>query len=179
MQFRLTQMFAAVTLCSVFLAGRAWWASSEDDRIAGLTPIVIAVLTGCYCGRSRWNPAVAWGASGLVGFVAASAFALETVLHSPATDFLRRHPIDAQYSDDPELNALAVLVVTFIALIAGGGAGLLTRYITPFKKQRAAAHLLRADKPCMIIAEACGNRSPSSPPPTNQALNASGRSRRS
>ena len=51
MRFRLTQMFAAVTLCSVCLAGRAWWASFEDDRIAGLTPIVIAVLTGSIRGQ--------------------------------------------------------------------------------------------------------------------------------
>ncbi|MHB0956317.1 MAG: hypothetical protein ACYC1V_08055 [Pirellulaceae bacterium] len=152
-------MFAAVTLCSVFLAVQAWWAS-EDDRIAGLTPIVIAVLTGCYCGQSRWNPALAWGVSGLVGFVAASAFALETVFHSLATDFLRRHPIDAQYSHGPELNALAVLIVTTIAFIAGGGAGFLTRYVTPSKKQHATAPLLRAENPSMIAGEGRGNRAP-------------------
>ena len=55
--------------------------------------------------------------------------AFEAVYHSPDTALLRRHSIQAQYSDDPELNAILVVAVTVVSTMVGGLAGLVARFL--------------------------------------------------
>ena len=123
MQIRFAQLFLSISVCAVFLAMRYWWVTSEDNRIAIATPIVVSMFCGALLGALRRNAFTVLAMSGFVGFLAAVAYTLESLCHSAATEFLR-HPHQHEYADDPALNTIAVVAFTLISAAAGGVAGL-------------------------------------------------------
>lgn len=130
MQFRLAHLLFAVTLVAVFFAMRRWWIASEDAQVAGWAVIVVAVLCGVCLGTSKCDVLVLLAGSALTGFLAASAFAVERIFHSPDTEFLRRYEALVQYSDGLKWNAFEVVALTFISAFAGGLAGVTARLLT-------------------------------------------------
>ena len=128
MQFRLAHLLAMVGLIAVYLALRSWWVAVESERLAGLTPIVFSTICGLLLGALVDRYFVIFLSVAIVALLASTSFALECVFESPATDFMRRHRIQAQYSGDEDLQMFAILVITSVSTVIGGGTGSLVQF---------------------------------------------------
>lgn len=129
MRFRLVHILFLNVIVALFFTMRAWWIISEEVDIAGLTPIVLAVVCGVAAGMARYKYSTIFLLVAVVAASASIAFALECIFESTATEFLRRDPIQTQYSSDVELNLIMAFVVTGVANLIGGAAGAGARFI--------------------------------------------------
>ncbi len=134
-RFTLREAFLALAVVAVFCSLRSWSIAVEDERLIAVAPLVVASMVAALLAMRGAGYAVLFAGAGLASLVAATSWALECVLESPGTSFLRRHPIQAQYSVDAELNAIGVVVITTASTLVGGVSGVVLRFITRWSGQ--------------------------------------------
>lgn len=120
--------------------------SMGDERIFnfGLWLGVVLSSVGYVWLNSKWKFAIAAGT--VFGFLMCSSYALEMILHSRWTDYLRsyeyvrKNPTAAQYADDPTINTVAVIVLTLVSFLVAtasvGGAQLFRRFCVPLLQKQ-------------------------------------------
>lgn len=133
MRFRLVHLLYFNVIVALFFTMRAWWIISEEDSIAGLTPIVLAVVCGVSAGMARYKYSTIFCLAAAVAASASIAFALECFFESSATDFLRRDYIaelifQGHLSSSVVFYLTIAFVTTCIATLIGGMAGAGVRF---------------------------------------------------
>ena len=115
--------------------------SMRDERIFnfGLWLGVVLASAGYVGLDSKWKFAI--GAGTVFGCLMCSSYALEMILHSRWTDYMRsyeyvrKNPTEAQYADDPTINTVAVIILTLVSfLVASASVGtalLIKRFCVP------------------------------------------------
>jgi len=133
MKFGLSHLFLVVFLIAFALGVRGFAIAIENDAATGIGVLVAAFLASfgfTILGTRRWK---AWLLGVATTMTMCVADVIERAHHSPAMEYLWRHPIQAQYAADPELGMIVSLIFTFFATIVCGfgvGAGVLARNFT-------------------------------------------------
>ena len=114
MKFHINHLLGFIVIAATALALRTAWAAFQDDTIAAWAPLVIAALSGAYAGWYKTSQGGIIAASVFAGFITAVSFALEAVLHSPASLFPRDR-ISEMYYDIPLFRAFGVMSATVMS----------------------------------------------------------------
>ena len=118
MQFHIAHLLLFSMVIAGVLALRAWATELGNDGPVAWSIIGSAAIISlgmCSLG-SRIRTGIIAGTA--FAFLVSVSHAIECTCHSAATDYLRQHPIDAQYSDDTTILTIATIAITFIGAIS-------------------------------------------------------------
>lgn len=129
MKFNLKHILFAVFLVSFALGIRALAIAIEYDavnRIGALATCLTTAVGFTILDTNRW---LAWFAGCGATFTMCTIDTIERANMNPEMEYLWRHPIQAQYSTDPELGMIVTVVLTLTAMVVSGiGVGVGTLY---------------------------------------------------
>jgi hypothetical protein len=124
MKFGVRHLLLVVFLVAFALGTRGLAIAIENDAATGIGVLVAAFLASFWftiLGTKLWK---AWLIGVATTMTMCVADGIERAYHSPAMEYLWRHPIQAQYAADAELGMIVTLIFTFFAtIVAGVGVG--------------------------------------------------------
>ncbi len=129
-QFRISHLFLAVSVVAVFLALRAWWLASENDKVIVWSTISMVILVSSIVAWADCRNLPILFVSGSTALISSGLFAMECVFHSPASEFVRDR-ISTMYYDEPTLNLVGVFIATFVLTPCGAVWGIALRQMKP------------------------------------------------
>lgn len=133
----LRDIFFATAIVAAFLGLRQAAINSEDERFIGYGIFGIGIAVSIYVAFRETKVVYLFLFPGFVAFFLATSRAMEYEYLSPGTSYLRKHRIQAHYVSDPELNILAVIIVTFLVTIIAGMIGVTIRTLLIKARKKA------------------------------------------